>query len=169
MQMQNKLVCAVRIAMVVALLGSVGCATILSGTSDPLTVHSTPANAKVEIKRMGGMVVAQGTTPMTTKLKKGREYTVSISLDGYETEMASVLKGDIETTAICNLTSLPGWGIDYLTGALFQLEPSHINVQLKQVTAQDGEGSVSYAFLTVVDEDGTRQHGAIELTPVAAD
>ena len=169
MQMQNKLVCAVRIAMVVALLGSLGCATVLSGTTDPLIVNSNPANAKVEIKRMGGLIVAQGTTPMTTKLKKGKEYTVSISLEGYETEMASVLKGDIETTAICNLTSLPGWGIDYLTGALFQLEPNHISVELKQVTAQEGEGSVIYALLTVVDEDGTQQHGAIELTPVAAD
>ena len=52
---------------------------------------------------------------------------------------------------------------------MYKLEPNTINVQLKQVTAQEGEGTVLYAFLTVVDEDGAQQHGAVELTPIAAD
>jgi hypothetical protein len=167
--MQNKLVCAGRIAMAFALLGTLGCATLLSGTTAPLSINSNPGSADVEIKRMDGIVVKQGVTPMTATLKKGKEYSVSISLEGYETETVAVLKGDIETTAFCNLTDIAGWAIDYVTGAMYKLEPNTINVQLKQVTAQEGEGSVIYAFLTIADEDGTQRHGAVEMTPVAAD
>lgn len=167
--MKNKLVCAGRIAMAFALLGTLGCATLLSGTTAPLSINSNPGSAAVEIKRIDGIVVKEGVTPMTATLKKGKEYSVSISLEGYETETVAVLKGDIETTAFCNLTDIVGWAIDYTTGAMYKLEPSTINVQLKQVTAQGGEGSVLYAFLTVVDEDGRQQHGAVEMTPVAAD
>ena len=34
--------------------------------------------------------------------------------------------------------------------------------------AQDGGGSVIYAFLTIVGENGRQQHAAVEMTPAAA-
>ena len=156
------------IAMACAFMAMTGCATILSGTSAPISINSSPGSANVEIKSTDGLVIETGMTPMTTKLKKGREYFVTISLDGYQTESVSVVKGDIEKTAYCNVTDLAGWGIDYLTGAMFKLEPRAIHVNLREVTAHDGSGSAVYAILTIVDEGGTPQHAAVELTPVAA-
>ena len=105
---------------------------------------------------------------MTVKLGKGKDYSVVISLDGYQTRTASVTKSGVETVAFCNVGSVPFWAVDYLTGAMFKLEPSTINVQLKEVTAQDGDDTAIYAFLTIVDEDGTPQYATVEMMPVAA-
>ena len=158
---------AARTAVACALFGAMGCATILSGTSTPVNVNSVPMGANVEIKRNDGIVVKQGQTPMKVKLGKGKEYTVTISLDGYHTQNVPVLKGGIETEAFCNLGSLPFWAIDYVTGAMFKLEPGSIHVSLKEVTAQDGSDSAIYALLTIVDAEGTRRHTAVEMTPAA--
>ena len=157
-----------RIAVACAFMGTVGCATILKGSSVPVSISSTPSSANVEIKRADGIVVEQGQTPMTVKLGKGKDYTVTISLDGYQTKTVPILKGGIETAAFCNLGGIVGWAVDYSTGAMYKLEPSTINVQLKEVTAQDGSDTAIYAFLAIVDEDGTLQYATVEMTPVAA-
>ncbi len=170
--MQSRLfACAGRIAMACAVLGTFGCATILTGTSTPVSINSSPGSAKVEIERLDGVPIEQGLTPMTATLAKGKEYKVTISLDGYEAETVQVLKGGLEGAVFANLLcgGIPGLLIDGMGGAMYKLEPNSINVMLKQVTAQEGEGSVLYAFLTVVDEDGRPQHGAVEMAPVAAD
>ena len=157
-----------RIIVACAFMGTVGCATILKGSSAPVSINSTPSSANVEIKRSDGIVVEQGQTPMTVKLGKGKDYTVTIGLDGYQTETVPVLKGGIETVAFCNLGGIVGWAVDHSTGAMYKLEPSTINVQLKEVTALDGSDTAIYAFLTIVDENGTQQYATVEMTPVAA-
>ena len=146
-----------------------GCATILKGTSAPVSINSTPSSASVEIKRSDGIPIEQGQTPMTVKLGKGKEYTVTITLDGYQPQTVPVLKSGLETAAFCNLGSIPFWAVDYVTGAMFKLEPGTINVSLKEVAARDESDTALYAFLTVVDEDGTPHHAAVEMTPAAAD
>ena len=161
--------CAGRIAMACAFLGTVGCATILTGTSAPVSINSSPGSAKVEIKRTDGILVEQGMTPMTASLSKGKEYTVTISLDGYQTRTVPILRGGLEPTAFCNLGGILGWAVDFSTGAMYKLEPNSINVELKQVTAQEGEGSVIYAFLTIADDEGRQHHGAVEMTAISAD
>ena len=158
---------AARTAVTCALFGALGCATILTGTSAPVNVNSVPMGANVEIKRSDGIVVEQGQTPMTVKLGKGKDYTVTISLDGYHTQNVPVLKGGIATEAFCNVTNLAFWAIDYITGAMYKLEPGSIHVSLKEVTAQNGSDTAIYAFLTIVDEDGRQQYAAVEMTPVA--
>lgn len=155
-------------AIACAFMVMVGCATLFKGSSAPVTINSSPGSANVEIKRSDGLVLQQGRTPMTARLNKGKEYTVAISLDGYETQTVSVYKDGIETVAICNLGSIPFWAIDYVTGAMFKLAPLSINVQLKEVTALDRGSSVLYAFLTIVNEDGTQQYATIKMVPTIA-
>ena len=108
---------------------------------------------------------------MTVKLGKGKDYTVTIGLDGYEPQTVPILKGDIEIgAAVCGnvlCTGLLGLLVDHFSGAMFKLEPNSINVQLKEVTALDGGDTTIYAFLTIVDEDGTQQYATIEMTPVS--
>ena len=70
--------CAGGIATACAFLGTLGCATILTGTSAPVSVNSSPGSAKVEIKRTDGIVLEQGLTPMTVTLSKGKEYTPTL-------------------------------------------------------------------------------------------
>lgn len=167
--MQRKpFACAGGAAMACALL--LGCATVLTGTTVPVSINSSPGSAKVEVKMMDGTIVEQGMTPMTATLGKDQEYTVTISLDGYQPQTIPILRSGFEPAACCNLPFLApgllGLAADHSSGAMYKLEPSSINVMLKQVTAQGGEGSVIYAFLTVVDEGGTQYHGAVEMTAI---
>ena len=160
---------AVRTAAACALAGTVGCATILKGSSAAVSIDSSPASASVEVKRTDGIVVRKGRTPMTARLNKGKEYTVTIRLEGYETETVPILRSGIEPTAFCNLGGMLGWAVDYASGAMFVLEPGTIDVQLEEVTALDGGGSVLYALLTFVDEDGAPRRVPVRMTPAPAD
>ena len=170
--MQRILSFAAQIAVACAFMGTVGCATIIQGTSAPVSINSVPGSANVEIKRSDGIVVGQGQTPMTVNLGKGKDYIVTISLDGYEPQIVPILKGDIEIgAAVCGnvlCTGLLGVVIDHFSGAMYKLEPGTINVSLKEVTALDGGDTAIYAFLTIVDEDGTQQYATVEMTPVSA-
>lgn len=140
-----------------------GCATLLSGSSAPVTINSSPAGASVTIKS-NGVVAYSGMTPFTQKMKKGRDYQIEVSLDGYQTAVAGVGKGGIEPVAFCNVLSIPMWAIDFITGSVYKLEPGVINVTLKEVTAQDGTDKV-YAFVTIVGEDGEPVRNMLELSP----
>lgn len=158
---------------VIALMGMAGCATILKGSSAPVSINSTPSSANVEIKRTGGIVIQQGQTPMTARLGKGKDYIVTISLDGYQTQNVPIIKGGVEPTLFCNIGLAGGVFIgvivDYVTGAMFNLEPDMISVSLQKVTATSGDDEVLYALLTIVDEDGKQSHTAVEMAPVATD
>ncbi|MDE2797924.1 MAG: PEGA domain-containing protein [Gemmatimonadota bacterium] len=154
-------------AVACAFMVMVGCATLFKGSSASVTINSSPSSANVEIKRTDGVVLQQGMTPMTARLNKGKEYAVAISLDGYETQTVPIVKDGIETVAFCNLGSIPFWAVDYVTGSMFKLAPLTINVQLKEVTALDSGSSVLYAFLTIVNEDGTQQYATIKMVPIA--
>ena len=162
---------AVWLAVACVLMGAAGCATILKGTSAPVSINSTPSSASVEIKRSDGIVVGQGQTPMTVKLGKGKDYSVIISLDGYQDQTVPILKTGVETAVFGNLCvgGIPGLVVDFVSGAMYKLEPGTINVSLKEVTARDGSDPAIYAFLTFVDEDGAPQYATVEMTPAAAD
>ena len=109
--MQRRLLTfATRLAVACAFMGTVGCATILTGSSALVSINSTPSSANVEITRSDGIVVGQGQTPMTVKLGKGKDYTVTISLDGYQTQTVPVLKSGVETAAFCNQKWTPSFG-----------------------------------------------------------
>lgn len=67
------------------------CATIVSKSRWPVTLQTTPSNAKVVITNRKNVEVFNGNTPVTVKLKSGasyfrkESYTVMLSMDGYET------------------------------------------------------------------------------------
>ena len=43
-----------------------------------------------------------------------------------------------------------------------------VNVSLQEVTVVDGSDTAIYAFLTMVNEDGTKQYATVEMTPASA-
>ena len=63
-----------------ALMTSFGCASIITGTSQELTVTSTPAGAKAYLD---GRVL--GTTPFTTHVDRESKAVLEIQKDGYRT------------------------------------------------------------------------------------
>ncbi|MBK7444882.1 MAG: PEGA domain-containing protein [Ignavibacteria bacterium] len=67
-----------------------GCGTIWNGTSDKISINSTPSSAAVTIKNENGAMVNTGKTPMTIKLSKKHDYTVAINLNGYKEQVVNV-------------------------------------------------------------------------------
>jgi len=153
-----------RMKTAIAVLGTLtsmvvlaSCATILSGSSADIQIDSVPSEAEVVIKSTGGLTMFEGMTPATVKLSKKNEYQVVVSLDGYKMRTVAISHTGIESTAFCNLFSLLGWGVDYLTGAINKLEPNMLNVRL-QTAMLDNEPTL-FAIITMLDENGD-PHGA---------
>jgi hypothetical protein len=67
-----------------------GCATIVSRSSQTITVTSVPDLAAVTISNSAGTPVHSGNTPMTVTLKKGRgyfkaeHYTLRFTKEGFQ-------------------------------------------------------------------------------------
>ena len=178
--MQRILSFAARTAVACAFMGVVGCATMRS-----ISINSTPSLASVEIRRMDGTVVGQGQTPMTADLEHGKDYTVTISLAGYQTQtipVKSITDHNFDPSRIClgalcaGPTALAGGdpddlddtfddaGIPPVTDPEYKLNPSTIHVQLKEVTTLDGSDTAIYVFLSIVYENGRHQYAIVEMT-----
>ena len=86
--MQRILCFAGRTAVACAFMGVAGCASIA-----PVSINSYPDSANVEIKRSDGTVVAQSQPPMTIELKEGKDYIITVSLDGFEPQSVPISNG----------------------------------------------------------------------------
>jgi len=119
-------------ALLALSIATTGCATIIKGTSQDVSVSSTPAGASVLIRSNAGADVFQGTTPASAKLAKKREYTVTVSNPGYEDVRVAITQS-FEGWFIGNLLcgGIIGGVIDAVDGAMWNLEPNMINVTLR--------------------------------------
>ncbi len=126
-----------------ALLCASGCASIVSKSSYPVMINSSPSEAAISITNKRGMEVYRGSTPAVVKLRAGGGYftkalyLVRFDLPGYDTRVVP-----IEYT-------LDGWYfgnilfggflglliIDPATGAMFKLDSEYINETLTQSTS----------------------------------
>jgi hypothetical protein len=120
-----------------ALLTLSGCATIVGGgSSQPVSLQSSPVAASFSIQSSSGLEMAQGTTPSTISLPRKNEYQVRITLEGYAPQTTSLSRG-INGWIWGNLFVgwILGFGIDFLTGSAYKLEPSLVQVSMQQVEA----------------------------------
>jgi len=107
---------------IVALMAS-GCATIITGTHQTVTVNSNPPGAKVDISGM------QGVTPATFELKRHAVYTITISKEGYQTQKI-VTSHPVNLWIIGNIIFWPAVIVDLLDDAAWNIEPGDVNVTL---------------------------------------
>lgn len=130
------------LVLVLASVGIMGCATLIHGPSQEVTVESTPSEAQVEVD---GRPV--GETPVTTVLARDREYSISIYRDGYERHRTTLRPGrSIWATVNALNLFVPGLLVDASTGALHVLKPAAVTAELTPVDssvveppASDGE------------------------------
>ncbi len=105
---------------------SSGCATILKGSRESLTVVSQPAGAKVQIN---GIDV--GNTPLTTRVNGTNDQLVMVRKDGYETRTilvaSSVGAGWIVVDFLCGVLPVL---VDAVTGDWKSLDQNNVNVVL---------------------------------------
>jgi hypothetical protein len=90
--MKNSILLAVGLVIIAIALSQMGCASIITGTSQNIMINSEPSGAKI-ITDTGLTVI----TPATIRLPKGRAIVLTAQKDGYE-----------KSTQLLN-TSFNGW------------------------------------------------------------
>jgi len=140
-------------SVVVLLLGLTlaGCATLISGSTQPLTVNANVDGAEVFLNDQ-----LLGTTPLTVKVKRGQEGVLRVRAEGYQPYQIALNK-DINTVFFVNLLSGGTFGssTDYSTGAMYKYEPSSFMVSLmpgepttaERIEWQRREGLRSFVLL----------------------
>jgi len=123
------------------MLTSSGCASIIVGGEETISVTSNPPEASFTIKDQTGAPVTSGVTPSNVTLKKGSgwfaaaDYMITMSKTGYKDATMPVPQGvDVLWYGAGNLVfgGLIGWLIvDPMTGAMWDLKD--VNMSLEPV------------------------------------
>ena len=113
--------------LTISILIFTGCATLFSGSNQTILIDSNPKKAKIEIN--GEKI---GDTPFSAVLKRNNEYQVKIYLEGYKT-YNMYLQKKINGWVFGNilLGGIIGIIVDAATGAMYNLSPKAINIDLK--------------------------------------
>ena len=148
--------------VLVALLLS-GCAYLLSTDSQDISISTNPAGAKVIITTTGGIEVFSGTTPAQAHLKRKNKYFVDVTLEGHESKRI-YLEQSLNPKTLWNLLigGIPGWIIDGVSGAIWQLEPETIMITL-QTASINGKDRQILVFSWLNDE-GNPIHQAVDIS-----
>lgn len=112
-----------------------GCATITSGGSHDVNIAVEPRNALVVVKDHKGPVAYSG-RPGRITLKRGKDYSVTISRPGFEEtviQIPSGLNGWTFVNIVLLFPVLVGGlvGIDALSGGLWSMNNDDIHVYLE--------------------------------------
>ena len=96
-----------------------GCATIVKGTDQTITLTTDPNGAVCDLERQGKMIGMIDPTPGTLEVDRDKdEILITCNLEGYE-ETASILTSDFTGYTLGNilLGGIIGIGVDAATGA----------------------------------------------------
>lgn len=108
---------------------SAGCATVLSGTSGPVRVSSTPSGATVTL------LGTDYQTPAQMTLSTKQSYVMTIHKDGYLSVRRAVCRvGNTVSTGNLLVGGAVGILADQSTGAAFLLYPTAIQAELPPST-----------------------------------
>jgi hypothetical protein len=109
--------CVVLLAIAMA---TIGCATMIRGTEESLSVTSEPSGALAELSNG-----QKGETPCQFILKRNQSLNIKYSKNGYHDENVSVYP------TLAGAGVILGGLIDYGTGAVYSLTPNPAHVILK--------------------------------------
>lgn len=150
------------IAALATLTLLVGCATILGGgPQQKITFNADQPKVNYLIKDQTGSVVFDGTDPGTLSLAKKNTYTVEVSLAGYAKQTITISQG-INGWFWGNLCigGIIGMGIDFITGSMWDLQPSNLNIKMHMASAKTDNGFV----VTFVTRDDSGNLRSMDLT-----
>jgi len=125
-----------------ATLFTQSCATISRGSRQEVSFDSIPSGATVRVADQSGV------TPVSFQLQRGKNYEVQLEKDGYEPVVTSLerrrdLVWDTSPTYVPQgadgigaatavmallLTTTGGLAIDWLTGAMYQIDPPAVTL-----------------------------------------
>lgn len=148
------------VVAVVLLAGVISaCATIMHGSSQELSVASTPTGARVLVDGSEA-----GKTPFVANLKRKDKHVIRIEMDGYQPfEMPIVRATSGWVWGNLVFGGIPGLAVDAITGGLYKLKPEEVNATLANQTASVASGN-DYLVVAVVlrPEAGWQKVGQLE-------
>jgi hypothetical protein len=117
-------------------LPCVGCASVVRGTTENISIATTPAGATAEIS--GLEIPTACVTPCVVQAKRNADITVSINKEGYEPQVIPLTK-EVPGTAAAGFAGnllaggLIGMGVDAATGAAQDHKPNPVIVTLQPI------------------------------------
>jgi PEGA domain-containing protein len=125
----------VRIVLAVAIAAPcVGCASVTRGTTENISISSTPAGATAEVTGLD--IPTACVTPCVVQAKRNADITVTVSKEGYEPQVIPLTK-EVPGTGAAGfagnllLGGLVGMGVDAATGAALDHKPNPVIVTLQ--------------------------------------
>ena len=129
-----------RILGVVALAAALGgCASVTRGTTENISIASTPAGAEATISGLD--VPTSCLTPCSIVAKRNADITVSFAKPGYVPEEVQLTK-EVPVTGAAGFAGnviaggVVGMGVDAVTGAAQDHKPNPVIVTLRPVAPQ---------------------------------
>jgi hypothetical protein len=113
-----------------------GCASVTRGTTENISISSTPAGATAEITGLD--VPTACVTPCAILAKRNADITVTIAKEGYEPQVIPLTK-EIPGTGAAGFAGnvlaggLVGMGVDAVTGAALDHKPNPVIATLQPV------------------------------------
>jgi len=114
-----------------------GCASVTRGTTENISISTTPAGATADIS--GLEIPTACVTPCVVQAKRNADITVTINKEGYEPQVIPLTK-EIPGTGAAGfagnvlLGGLIGMGVDAATGAAQDHKPNPVIVTLQPLT-----------------------------------
>ncbi len=114
-----------------------GCASVTRGTTENISIASTPAGATAEISGLD--IPTACVTPCVVVAKRSADITVTINKEGYEPQIIPLTKeipGSGAAGFAGNILAggLIGMGVDAATGAALDHKPNPVIVTLQPAT-----------------------------------
>ena len=111
-----------------------GCASVTRGTTENISIATTPAGATAEISGLD--IPTACVTPCVVQAKRNADITVAISKEGYEPQVIPLTK-EVTVTGAAGfagnilLGGLVGMGVDAAMGAALDHKPNPVTVTLQ--------------------------------------
>lgn len=96
-----------------------GCATIIRGTEQQVSVNTNPTEAKVDFSNGQSCM-----SPCSIKTKRDQSLQITITREGCQTQTATMIP------SLSGGGVLLGGIIDYGTGAVYDLQPNPLTITL---------------------------------------
>jgi hypothetical protein len=138
----------------------IGCATIMHGTRQDVSISSTPSAAAVTVDGQ-----ERGKTPVSVELSRKDKHLIKIELVGYapfEMYLTKKVSGWVWGNLIFG--GIPGLAVDAITGGLYELKPEQVTASMAQASISTTKEGIYIA--TVLRPDPTWRKIA-QLQPVA--
>ena len=114
--------------LLLAILGTTGCASIISGTTQSVFVNSSPSGANVEVDGL------QATTPTKLELKRSQaSHNVRITKEGYEPANVSIgrkFNPWVAGNLLWGYGVVAGVIVDFVSGGAWDLDTDRIDLSL---------------------------------------